>query len=460
MFSIHTTRGAIEIFLADTMISLLFFEFFFWLLPRSSTLWIYGPFQEHLALLIFTLLVLIALFISGLSSFTEQISPAELFKRTVIAFLISSGFIVTLSFFINDLALINWRLLPPLLAIFLCLFFFRYVLYYGMRKNRNRVILIGANDLSHEIIKDSQQKRFRDYEIIGIISAVENQVGTDFYGIPVIGPMEQIIGTLQSVNPVDIIVVTLRDRRGKLPVHDLLKLKTSDIRILEGSTFYEEVKKKIIIDEYLKPSWFLFEEGFCQTPIHRTIKQIQGMIVSFTLLTVLSPLLLLIAFLIKLESPGPVFYRQERMGFNGRVFHLLKFRSMVADAEARSGPTFAQRDDPRITRVGRVIRKLRLDEVPQFINIFKGDMDMVGPRPERPVFVREMEKTIPYYNLRHSVRPGLTGWAQVNYSYGDSLEDSKEKLQYDLYYVKNSTWLMDLWIMFLTIKEVLFAHGR
>ena len=460
MFSIHTTRGAIEIFLADTMISLLFFEFFFWLLPRSSTLWIYGPFQEHLALLIFTLLVLIALFISGLSSFTEQISPVELFKRTVIAFLISSGFIVTLSFFINDLALINWRLLPPLSATFAGLFFFRYVLYYGMRKNRNRVLLIGANDLSHEIIKDSHQKRFRDYEIIGIISAVENQVGTDFYGIPVIGPMEQISRSLQLVNPVDIIVVTLRDRRGKLPVHDLLKLKTSDIRILEGSTFYEEVKKKIIIDEYLKPSWFLFEEGFCQTPIHRTIKQIQGMIVSFTLLTILSPLLLLIAFLIKLESPGPVFYRQERVGLNGRVFHLLKFRSMVTDAEARSGPTFARKDDPRITRVGRVIRKLRLDEVPQFINIFKGDMDMVGPRPERPVFVREMEKTIPYYNLRHSVRPGLTGWAQVNYSYGDSMDDSKEKLQYDLYYVKNSTWLMDLWIMFLTIKEVLFAHGR
>ncbi len=193
MFSIHTTRGAIEIFLADTMISLLFFEFFFWLLPRSSTLWIYGPFQEHLALLIFTLLVLIALFISGLSSFTEQISPAELFKRTVIAFLISSGFIVTLSFFINDLALINWRLLPPLSATFACLFF-RYVLYYGMRKNRNRVILIGANDLSHEIIKDSHQKRFRDYEIIGIISAVENQVGTDFYSIPVIVPWSRSSG--------------------------------------------------------------------------------------------------------------------------------------------------------------------------------------------------------------------------------------------------------------------------
>jgi len=452
MFSIHTTRGAITIFFADVVINCLLFEFFFSISP--------GPSEEYVTLCIFTLIVLFSLFITGLYSFSEQISPLELLKRIIIAFLISCGFIVTLSFFIYDLALINWHLLPPLGAILLCIFFFRYILYYDMPKNRNRVLIIGANDLTHEIVKELDDKRFRDYEIVGIISAVENQVGTDFHGIPVLGPMEQIDETLKRVHPVDIIVVTLRDRRGKLPVHNLLKIKTSNIRIQEGSTFYEEIKKKIIIDEYLKPSWFLFEEGFCQTPIHRTIKHIQGMIVSFCLLTILSPLLLLTAVLIKLESPGPIFYRQERVGFNGAVFRLLKFRSMVAGAESMSGPTFAQRDDPRITRVGKVIRKLRLDEVPQFINIFKGDMDLVGPRPERPVFAEQLEKVIPYYNLRHSVHPGLTGWAQVNYPYGDSIDASKEKLQYDLYYVKNSTWLMDLAIMLLTIKEVLFARGR
>lgn len=460
MFSIHTTRGALTVFFADILINVLLFEFFFWVLPQSSTLWIYAPFQEHLIEPLFTLIVLVSLFISGLSSFTEQVSPLELLKRTIIAFLISCGFIVTVSFFIRDFALINWRLLPPFCAIFVCIFIFRYFIYYSMPKNRNRVLVIGANDLTHEIINEARKKKFRDYDVVGVVSAAENQVGTDFYGVPVIGPIEQVYEALSHVHPVDIIVVTLRDRRGKLPVHDLLKLKTSDIRILEGSTFYEEVKKKIIIDEYLKPSWFLFEEGFCQTPIHRTIKQVQGMIASFCLLTILSPILLLTAFLIKLDSPGPVFYRQDRVGYNGRIFRLLKFRSMVAGAERLSGPTFAQKDDPRITRVGRVIRKLRLDEIPQFLNIFKGDMDMVGPRPERPVFVKEMERTIPYYNLRHSVRPGLTGWAQVNYSYGDSVEDSKEKLQYDLYYVKHSTWLMDIFIMLLTIKEVLFARGR
>ncbi len=460
MFSIHTTRGAIDIFLADTAISFMLFELFFWVLPKSSTLWIYGPFQEHLALLVLTLIVLLSLFTSGLYSFTEQISPIELFKRVIVAFLITCGYVVTLSFFIHDLDLINWRLLPPLSSAFGCIFLFRYFLYYDMPQNRNRVLVIGANDLTREIIKESQKKKFRDYEIAGVISAAENQAGSDFHGVPVLGPMEKISEVLQCVRPIDTIVVTLRDRRGKLPVHDLLKLKTSNIKIQEGSSFYEEVKKKIIIDEYLKPSWFLFEEGFCQTPIHRTIKHAQGMIISFFILTILSPFLLLVAALIKLDSRGPVFYRQDRVGFNGRVFQLLKFRSMVSDAERLSGPMFAQKDDPRITKVGKIIRKTRIDEVPQFINIFKGDMDMVGPRPERPVFVKDMEKAIPYYNLRHSVRPGLTGWAQVNYSYGENMEDSKEKLQYDLYYVKRSTWLMDLAIMLLTIKEVLFARGR
>ncbi len=460
MFSIHTTRGAIAIFIADIIISILFFEFFFWILPESSTLWIYAPFQGHLAEPLFTVIVLISLFISGLSSFTEQVSPLELLKRTIIAFLISCGFIVSVSFFIRNLALINWHLLPPLIAIFVSLFFFRYILYYKIPNNRNRVLIIGANDLTREIIKETHKKKSRDYDVVGVVSTVENQVETDFYGTPVIGPIERIHEALKQAYPVDTIVVTMRDRRGKLPVHDLLKLKTANILIQEGSTFYEEIKKKIIIDEYLKPSWFLFEEGFCQTPIHRTIKHAQGIIISLCLLTILSPLLLLTALLIKLDSPGPVFYRQERVGLNGRIFRLLKFRSMITGAESSSGPIFAQKDDPRITRVGKLIRKLRLDEIPQFINIFKGDMDMVGPRPERPVFVAEMERTIPYYNLRHSVRPGLTGWAQVNYSYGDSMDDSKEKLQYDLYYVKHSTWLMDLAIMLLTIKEVLFARGR
>jgi exopolysaccharide biosynthesis polyprenyl glycosylphosphotransferase len=233
-----------------------------------------------------------------------------------------------------------------------------------------------------------------------------------------------------------------------------------NIHIQEGFTFYEKVKREIIISEFLKPSWFVFEEGFFQISIHRSIKRMLGIVVSFILLAISSPLLLLVAILIKLESPGPVFFWQERVGRRGKVFNLFKFRSMHLEAEAINGPMFAQKGDPRITRVGAIIRKIRLDEIPQLINIFKGDMDMVGPRPERPIFVKQLEEQVPYYNLRHSVRPGLTGWAQVNYTYGESFKDSKEKLHYDLYYIKHLSWHLDLLIIFLTVKEVLIGRGR
>ena len=459
MFSTHTTRGSITIILADIIICCLIFEFFFLVLPESPDLWTFGSFQRHSTLPVFILVVLFSFSITSLYSFREYTYPVDLFKQTLLAFLISCGYIATLSFFINNLLLINWRLLPPLSTAFACLFFFHYIILYSMPKNRKQVLLLGANDLTREIIKESQ-KKIRGYEIAGVVTSLENQVGTDFEGIPVLGLLEQIQETLQGIPTVSTIVITLRDRRGKLPIRDLLKLKTAGIEILEGSTFYEDIKRKIMVDEFLKPSWFVFEKGFCQSPFHRTMKRTQGIIISLCLLTILSPILLLTAILIKLDSPGPIFYRQKRVGFNGEVFHLFKFRSMITDAEAISGPTFTQKHDPRVTRVGKVIRKLRLDEAPQLINIFKGDMDMVGPRPERPAFVKQLEDLIPYYTLRHTVRPGLTGWAQINYRYGDSVEDSKEKLQYDLYYIKHSSWFMDLMIMLLTVKEVLFARGR
>lgn len=459
MFSIHTTRGAISIILADIIISCLVFEFFFFVLPEPPDILIAVSFQEYLTLSIFTLAIIFSFSITNLYSFMDYVYPVEMFKMMFFAFLISCGYIVAFGFFINSLILINWRLLPPLSTAFVFLFFFHYIVFYGMPKNRKQILILGANDLTREIIKGSQVK-FRGYEIAGIVTTMENQVGTDFQGVSVVGLMEQIKEVLQSIPAINIVVITLRDRRGKLPIRDLLKLKTGGVKIIEGSSFYEEIKHKIIIDDFLKPSWFVFEEGFCQSSLHRTIKRTQGIIISFCLLTIFFPVLLLTALLIKLDSPGPVFYRQKRIGLNGKVFRLFKFRSMRIGAEAMSGPIFTQKHDPRITRVGRVIRKLRLDEVPQFINILKGDMDMVGPRPERPVFVKELQELIPYYILRHTVNPGLTGWAQVNYSYGDSLEDSKEKLQYDLYYIKHGSWFMDLFIIILTVKVVLCARGR
>jgi len=459
MFSIHTTRGSLSIIVVDILLCYLFFSLFLVLIPSPYNLFFIFDVYCLIVFSFFTLVIVFSLAITNLYSFFELIIPTELLKRIVLAFLISCGYIVTLSFFIRYLTLINWRLLPPLVTTYISLFFFRYVVLYGVERNRKKILIVGSNDLTREIIAETVKRSFRGHSIAGVITSLESQLSTTIQDIPILGliaDLEEIVAS----HPIDIIVVTLRDRRGKLPVRPLLKLKLTGINIREGSSFYEETKKKIIIDEFLKPSWFIFEDGFSQTPLHRSLKRAQGIFVSFTLLAVFSPVFLIIGILIKMESPGPVFYLQERVGLNGRFFKLIKFRSMETAAEALSGPTFTQDKDPRITRIGKIIRRFRIDEVPQFINILKGDMDLVGPRPERPVFVKHLEEVVPYYNLRHSVRPGLTGWAQVNYPYGDSLEDSKEKLQYDLYYVKHSSWFLDLYIIILTINEVLTAKGR
>lgn len=328
-----------------------------------------------------------------------------------------------------------------------------------MKENREKIILFGISQQAREIVKEALQNRLRGYDIIGFATAIESQIDSSFQGIPVLGHLNAL-ESIVNTQTVDAIVLTLRNRRGKLPVDALLQCKFKNIRIQEGAHFYETAKQKILIDDFFKPSWFIFEEGFYYTSLHEFMKRAQGLAVSIILLILLSPILLITALLIKIESPGAIFYIQERVGHHGRLFRLLKFRSMAESAEKKIGPQFAVKGDMRVTRMGKIIRKIRLDEVPQLINIFMGDMDLVGPRPEREIFVKELEKIVPYYTLRHSVRPGLTGWAQVNYPYGENFEDSKEKLKYDLYYIKHYSWFLDLQIILLTIREILFAKGH
>ncbi len=459
MFSVRTTLGAITIIVADSIICYIVFLLTFFPLFDIPVWLSLNRLYNQPSPFLFTMIVVLSLSLAHLYSFLEYIYPIDLIKRIITSFSVSLVSIATLGYFTKGFTSLNWKLLPSLVAIYVCLFAFRWFLFFAVRKNRTQILILGANEQTRIIVKESQKKKFRGYDIIGIFTSNQNQVGTNIHGIQVLCLADQFEETIRA-HSADSIVVTQRDRRGKLPVHELLKCKMENIHIQDGFTFYEKVKRKIIISEFLKPSWFVFEEGFFQISIHRSIKRMQGIVVSFLLLAITSPLLLLVAILIKLESPGPVFFWQERVGRKGKVFNLLKFRSMYNEAEAIKGPMFAQKSDPRITRVGAIIRKIRLDEIPQFINIFKGDMDMVGPRPERPVFVRQLEEQVPYYNLRHSVRPGLTGWAQVNYSYGESFKDSKEKLHYDLYYVKHLSWHLDLLIIFLTVKEVLLGGGR
>jgi sugar transferase (PEP-CTERM system associated) len=256
---------------------------------------------------------------------------------------------------------------------------------------------------------------------------------------------------------VDEVVVALRDRRG-LPTEDLLDCKLSGINVSEYLTFWERETGKIDL-EALNPSWLFYSDGFRANWYTNLVKRLFDIVVSLIAVAVTLPIVALIAAAIRLEGAGPIFYAQERVGLNGRRFRLMKFRSMSVNAETDGVPVWAATNDQRITRIGALIRKTRIDEIPQVFNVLRGDMSFIGPRPERPFFVEALMKEIPYYNERHRVKPGISGWAQINYPYGASVEDAREKLTYDLYYVKNRSLFLDLVILLPTARVVLWPEG-
>jgi len=251
--------------------------------------------------------------------------------------------------------------------------------------------------------------------------------------------------------------VALDERRGKLPIEPLLYCRLKGIRVDDGMTFTEDLAQKLSV-ENLHPSSIIFSNGFIKSSVYSKLKKCLDIASSALGLFLTFPLCLLTAVAIKLDSKGPVLYRQERVGEDGKTFHLLKFRSMHNDAE-ENGPVWAESHDERVTRVGRVIRKLRLDEIPQMVNVLRGEMSFVGPRPERPFFIEQLKKEIPFYSQRHVVKPGITGWAQIRYHYGASREDALEKLKYDLYYVKHMSLFFDLMIILETARIVLLGEG-
>jgi sugar transferase (PEP-CTERM system associated) len=254
------------------------------------------------------------------------------------------------------------------------------------------------------------------------------------------------------------IVVAMGDRRGKLPVELLLSMKSQGVRIEDGTEVYEAITGKVPI-ECVRLGWLLFSPGCHASRLFLFYKRLASVMVSSLGLLLVLPLIPFIVLAIKLTSPGPLLYGQKRVGRDGRVFTCFKFRTMRADAEKECGPTWATDNDPRITRVGKFLRLSRMDEIPQLLNVLKGDMSLVGPRPERPEFVEKLAREIPFYQLRHTLRPGITGWAQVRYKYGSSIEDAREKLCYDLFYIKNMSLGLDLLIVFSTIKIILLGRG-
>ncbi|MBI3812616.1 MAG: TIGR03013 family PEP-CTERM/XrtA system glycosyltransferase [Nitrospirae bacterium] len=350
-------------------------------------------------------------------------------------------FLITLA--LLPLAVIGWRLSYDRLS--------------RMGPLRDRVLIIGSGQLARKIGSEILKNHRASYDVIGFIDEDPNKVGESVVNPKIIGDYAALSGIVSRRN-INRVIVALPDRRGKLPVDSLLQCKFQGTMIHDGVNFYERLVGKIIV-ENLKPSWFIFSSGFNQFRLTRITKRLLDVVIASLALLMSVPLFLVIAPLIRWNSHGPVFFRQERVGEDGRVFTLIKFRSMRVDAEAETGPVWAQHQDDRTTAVGRFLRKSRMDELPQLINVLKGDMSFVGPRPERPFFVEQLHKEIPYYSLRHEVKPGITGWAQIKYSYGATKEDALEKLQYDLFYIKHLSLWLDLAIIFETIKVVLLGRG-
>jgi sugar transferase (PEP-CTERM system associated) len=319
-----------------------------------------------------------------------------------------------------------------------------------------RVLILGTGDTAGRIAQQIGTQQDFGYRLVGFLrDCREEDAAVRQHDI--LGEVTDI-DRLVGEKKIDRIVVGLSDRRGHLPIASLLRAKLSGVRVEDATTTYERLSGKILIDD-LKPSWLIFSDGFRASRWTRFIKRIIDLSLSLIGVIVASPLMALIAIAVKLDSAGPALYSQERVGEGGRIFKMYKFRSMHADAEPAGTPRWASEADPRITRVGRLIRLTRFDELPQLWNVMNGAMSFVGPRPERPFFVAQLAREIPFYMQRHAVKPGLTGWAQVKYRYGSSIEDATEKLRYDLYYIKHLSIVFDLTIVIDTVKVILFGKG-
>jgi sugar transferase (PEP-CTERM system associated) len=324
---------------------------------------------------------------------------------------------------------------------------------------RERIVLVGTNPACVALARELYERKELGVEIVGFIDIDPERVGTPILNPGVIGTIADIPAIVRD-RSVDRVVVSLSDARGRLHMDRLLEMKVKHgVSFDHLASVYEEYTGKIAV-ENLRPSWLVFSSGFRRTRLTRAVKRTFDVVVAASMFVIALPVMVLVALAVKATSPGPVLYRQHRVGEGGRVFVIYKFRSMRADAEADTGAVWARPDDPRVTPIGRFLRRSRLDELPQLWNVLRGDMSFVGPRPERPEFVAQLTGQIPFYGVRHFVRPGLTGWAQVRYAYGASVEDALEKLQYDLFYIKHLSLALDLYILFETVKIVLLQRGH
>ncbi len=337
---------------------------------------------------------------------------------------------------------------------------FRHMLVGGspLVAHTRRVLVVGTGREAQALAQDLTREYGSLYRIVGFYPAGAGNEPPVQLSAPLFDRSVNLDEVVRRERADEVVVAVREQRGGVLPIRHLLECRIKGVPVLSLASFYERIKGEVPLDS-LKASWLIYGGGFVQGRLRTWVKRAFDIVAASILLLVLWPFMLITALAIKLEDGGPVFFNQERVGQFGRTFRVHKFRSMRVDAEKDGKAVWAKANDDRVTRIGRFIRKTRIDELPQLFNVLAGEMSMVGPRPERPTFVDMLEKDVPYYAIRHSVKPGVTGWAQVRYAYGASVEDSRRKLQFDLYYVKNHNFFLDLFVLFETVRVVLFGEG-
>ena len=343
-------------------------------------------------------------------------------------------------------------------SVFLLLWRLAFELYITRFAPKENILIVGTGEVARQVGEEVRKRNRLGFHLVGYINAPPTRNNSPAENVgEVLGDPSQMDRIIEQ-HGVGKIVVAITERRGEYPVKEMLALRVNGCQVVEWPGFFEKLSGRIPIDS-LSPSFFIFNEGFRKSRILLLVRRVVSQIVAAVLLVLLFPVFLVVAILIKLDSPGPVLYSQIRVGQKDKPIRIYKFRSMRNDAEKNGDAVWAVENDPRITRVGNFLRKTRIDELPQLFNVLIGELGFVGPRPERPEFVQNLQALIPYYALRHTVKPGITGWAQVMFHYGSTIEESKEKLQYDLFYIKNMSLKLDLLILFHTFKIVLLGRG-
>jgi len=407
-----------------------------------------------------TLVCLLVLYFYDLYDYTVMGNRRELLLRMIQALGIAWALLALLFYFLPPLMIGRGTSVYSVIIVLILLLAWRVLIHLltGHPEIGEKILIVGAGQAAIDTAEAILKRRDAGYRIVGFVTE-------DYESVKMKLPEARVLGTTDNLEEIvykekiDRIVIAVRERRNAFPTEMLLRMSLAgDVSIEECTSFYERITGQVHLD-MLRPSWLIFAGRGRDTRLKTVFREAVHRALALIGLALSFPIAVVTAILIKFDSKGPIFYRQERLGKNGRTFQVIKFRSMRTDAEANGKPVWAMADDDRATRIGKIIRITRIDEIPQFWNIIKGEMNFVGPRPERPHFVLQLADEVPFYEHRHLVAPGLTGWAQIKYPYGASVDDARQKLQFDLYYIKNQSLALDLVIVFETVKTVLFGRG-